>query len=117
MASPAESRTRRGKACRPCHRAPRRGGDGRGPVTGRGLQTPETRGTHAAHTERRHDRQTFKEAPPVMTKHRITRRDLLTIGAIGGMGAAIRFEVPTLFQSAAASVALQQTPLPGASVQ
>lgn len=51
-----------------------------------------------------------------MAKHRITRRDLLKIGAVAGAGAAVRFEVPTLFQSADASVAVPQTPLPGASI-
>ena len=48
--------------------------------------------------------------------HRITRRDLFKIGAVAGAGAAIRFEAPTLFQGASASVGVTQTPLPGASI-
>jgi spore coat protein A len=47
---------------------------------------------------------------------RITRRDLAKIGAVAGAGAVIRLEAPTLFQSASASVAVPQTPLPGASI-
>ena len=52
-----------------------------------------------------------------MSEHRrFTRRHMLKIGAVAGAGAAIRFEAPTLFQSAGASVQVPQTPLPGASV-
>ncbi len=47
---------------------------------------------------------------------RFTRRDMLKIGAVAGAGAAIRFEAPTLLESANASVQVPQTPLPGASV-
>jgi spore coat protein A, manganese oxidase len=50
-----------------------------------------------------------------MSEHgRMTRRNLLRIGAIAGAGAAIRFEAPTLF--AGASVQVPQTALPGTSV-
>jgi FtsP/CotA-like multicopper oxidase with cupredoxin domain len=49
-------------------------------------------------------------------KFRFTRRDLLKVGALAGAGVAIRFEAPTLFQGANASVGVPQTPLPGASV-
>jgi FtsP/CotA-like multicopper oxidase with cupredoxin domain len=41
---------------------------------------------------------------------------LFKMGAIAGAGAAIRFEAPTLFQGADASVSAPQTALPGASV-
>jgi FtsP/CotA-like multicopper oxidase with cupredoxin domain len=52
-----------------------------------------------------------------MSQHgRFTRRDLLKIGAVAGAGAAIRFEAPTLFEGASASVSVPQTPLPGAGV-
>ena len=52
-----------------------------------------------------------------MNKHgRVTRRDLLKIGALAGAGVAIRFEAPTLFQGASASVEFPQTALPGASI-
>jgi spore coat protein A, manganese oxidase len=47
---------------------------------------------------------------------RLTRRNLLKIGALAGAGAAIRFEAPTLFQSASASVQAAQTPLAGGSI-
>jgi spore coat protein A len=47
---------------------------------------------------------------------RFTRRDMLKIGAVAGAGAAVRFEAPTLFQSATASVQVPQTPLPGATI-
>ena len=46
----------------------------------------------------------------------ISRRTVLKIGAVAGAGAVIRFEAPTLFQSANASVSVPQTALPGASV-
>ncbi|HEX6518424.1 MAG TPA: multicopper oxidase domain-containing protein [Streptosporangiaceae bacterium] len=46
----------------------------------------------------------------------MSRRNLLKIGALAGAGAAIKFEVPTLFQTADASVGVPQTPLPGASI-
>jgi spore coat protein A len=46
----------------------------------------------------------------------ISRRTILKIGAVAGAGAVIRFEAPTLFQSADASVSVPQTALPGASV-
>ena len=46
----------------------------------------------------------------------ISRRNVLKIGALAGAGAVIRFEAPTLFQSANASVSVPQTALPGASV-
>ncbi|MBO0804941.1 MAG: multicopper oxidase domain-containing protein [Nocardiopsaceae bacterium] len=49
-------------------------------------------------------------------RHRITRRSLIKIGAIAGAGAAVRFEAPTLFQDARASVRVAQTALPGSSV-
>ena len=53
-----------------------------------------------------------------MSEHgRFSRRDMLKIGAVVGAGAAIRFEAPTLFQGASASVQVPQTPLPGASIQ
>jgi FtsP/CotA-like multicopper oxidase with cupredoxin domain len=52
-----------------------------------------------------------------MSEHRrITRRDLLKVAGLAGAGAAIRFEVPTLFQSASASDQIPQTPLAGSSV-
>jgi spore coat protein A len=52
-----------------------------------------------------------------MSEHgRMSRRNVLKIGALAGAGAAIRFEVPTLFGTADASVGVAQTPLPGASV-
>lgn len=52
-----------------------------------------------------------------MTRNnRLTRRDLLKIGGLAGLGAAIRFEAPTLFQSASASDQIPQTALPGASI-
>jgi hypothetical protein len=52
-----------------------------------------------------------------MSEHgRFSRRDMLKIGAVAGAGAAIRFEAPTLFQDASASVQVPQTPLPGASI-
>jgi FtsP/CotA-like multicopper oxidase with cupredoxin domain len=47
---------------------------------------------------------------------RFTRRDLLKIGALAGAGAAIRFEAPTLFQGASASVSTPQTALAGTSL-
>lgn len=49
-------------------------------------------------------------------RHRFTRRDLFKLGALAGAGAAIRFEAPTLFQGANASVSVQQTALPGTSI-
>src|SRR5215469_9597448 len=52
-----------------------------------------------------------------MSEHgRFTRRDMLKIGAVAGAGAAVRFEAPTLFGDASASVQVPQTPLPGANV-
>jgi spore coat protein A, manganese oxidase len=52
-----------------------------------------------------------------MSEHgRISRRTVLKIGAVAGAGAVIRFEAPTLFQSANASVSVPQTALPGASI-
>ena len=52
-----------------------------------------------------------------MSEHgRFTRRDMLKIGAVAGAGAAIRFEAPTLFGDASASVQIPQTPLPGANI-
>jgi spore coat protein A, manganese oxidase len=47
---------------------------------------------------------------------RLSRRNVLALGAVAGTGAAIRFEAPTLFTGAYASVQVPQTPLPGASV-
>jgi FtsP/CotA-like multicopper oxidase with cupredoxin domain len=47
---------------------------------------------------------------------RLTRRDLLKIGGLAGVGAAIRFEAPQLFTSASASTQIPQTALPGANV-
>ena len=50
-------------------------------------------------------------------KDRISRRDLLKAGGVAGAaGLVVRFEVPSLFQSASASVQVPQTALPGASV-
>ena len=46
----------------------------------------------------------------------ISRRNVLKIGALAGAGAVIRFEAPSLFQSANASVSVPQMALPGASV-
>ena len=46
----------------------------------------------------------------------LSRRNVLALGAVAGTGAAIRFEAPTLFTGAYASVQVPQTPLPGASV-
>ncbi len=51
-----------------------------------------------------------------MSEHGPSRRTVLKIGAVAGAGAVIRFEAPTLFQSASASVSVPQTALPGASV-
>ncbi len=48
---------------------------------------------------------------------RLSRRNVLALGAVAGAGAAIRFEAPTLFTGAYASVQSPQTPLDGASVQ
>jgi spore coat protein A len=53
-----------------------------------------------------------------MSEHsRMTRRTLLGVAGLAGAGAAIRFEVPQLFQSASASVQVSQTALPGASIK
>ena len=52
-----------------------------------------------------------------MSEHgRISRRDLLKIAGLAAAGAAIRFEAPTLFQSASASDQVPQAPLSGSSV-
>jgi FtsP/CotA-like multicopper oxidase with cupredoxin domain len=52
-----------------------------------------------------------------MSKHgRPSRRDLLKLGGLAGVGAAISFEAPQLFTSASASDQIPQTALPGASV-
>jgi FtsP/CotA-like multicopper oxidase with cupredoxin domain len=47
---------------------------------------------------------------------RLNRRDLMKIGGLAGAGAVIGFEVPSLFQSANASVQASQTALPGGNV-
>src|SRR5215469_16538012 len=47
---------------------------------------------------------------------RLSRRDLMKIGGVVGAGAVVGFEVPSLFQSANASVQVPQTALPGANV-
>src|ERR1039457_5456530 len=52
-----------------------------------------------------------------MSRHgRLSRRDLLKIGGLAGVGAAISFEAPQLLQSASAAVQVPQTPLPGANI-
>jgi spore coat protein A, manganese oxidase len=51
-----------------------------------------------------------------MSPRRITRRDAMKIAGLAGAGVAIRYEVPSLFQSASASVQVPQTALPGASI-
>ncbi len=48
---------------------------------------------------------------------RLSRRDLMKIGGVVGAGAVMGFEVPSLFQTANASVQVPQTALPGANVK
>src|SRR6266581_4898849 len=47
---------------------------------------------------------------------RLSRRGVLKIGGLAGAGAVVGFEVPSLFQTANASVQVPQTALPGANV-
>jgi FtsP/CotA-like multicopper oxidase with cupredoxin domain len=52
----------------------------------------------------------------VSKRGRFNRRDLLKLGGLAGVGAAIRFEVPQLFGSASASDQIPQTALDGSTV-
>jgi spore coat protein A len=47
---------------------------------------------------------------------RLSRRDVMKIGGVVGAGAVVGLEVPSLFQTANASVQVPQTALPGANV-
>jgi len=47
---------------------------------------------------------------------RLSRRNVLKVGAVAGIGAAVSFEAPSLFSGASASSRVRQTALSGASI-